>query len=371
MMSPNSQTEPAATPEELALWTRRFATQIKIGVSLVRCLAILERERTGGPMREIAGKLRSAVEKGQTLSEAMAAFPAVFDSDYVGSVKVGEIGGILDQTMLRWADVAERGLQLRSRSKGELSTRGRLAEWCWRFGHLLAAGVPILQALETLAGSVRSPLQEATTQIREEVRCGSPLHEPMAPRHRTLFPPVFHQMVLVAEETGEVDNIMKEAAAHFDREAAFEAAGALPALWEAGAPAKGELPPEVAERGESVVRGVNELLITALRRGGRVMVFVAGTEGKGVAMLRAEDGQDKTVTLEDYDRVVRRVKIMAGINPFVREVCTGQIHARHQGKEFAVHVASRPSAAGDGLSLILSPVAVLDASAEPPADPSA
>jgi hypothetical protein len=324
---------------------------IKVGISLLRCLHVLEEASGSEEMRGATRKLRAAIENGETLSRAMSAMPQVFDADYVGSVRTGEVGGILDLTMSRWADMLERGVEARE------SSRGQLAEWCWRFGHLLGARVPFLMALETLAGSVHSPLREITLEMTVRTRVGAPLAEPLL-RYVAFLTPMLVQMVATGEETGTLEHMLSEAAAHFDREAALEAEGRLPPLPAPSVERRAEAAVG-AEEEDAVVRRVNELIVAALRSRAKGIELSPAAEGKGSARLGEQTTE--TVTLDDYDRVVRRLRIMADIDPFARDVRTGQVHIRWEGKDFAADITSRPSPAGDRLYLRLAPEVVLEA----------
>jgi hypothetical protein len=352
MVRPKKTETVEPTPAQLALWTFRFAKMIQVGITLVRCMAVLEDDSTNGPLCDITRELHVAVEGGSTLSQAMRAFPAVFDEDYLGSVVTGEIGGILDQTMQRWAETLDRRLALAPATAA--TTRGQLGEWCWRFGHMWAAGVPVAPATETLARVCGGPLGPASAEIDAEVRAGGRPTDAMR-RHPQVFPGMLVQMIAVAEETGEVADMLQEAAALCDREADYEAAGHLPRLWSSELPTK---LPGPADAEHPVVRRANDILRAAFERGVQEVRILRGT----AELMR--DGQVvESMEIEHGERVGRRFKIMAAIDPFSRAEATGTIHVRWKDAAFTAHVASRPSAAGDQLFLRVTPTAEI----EPPA----
>jgi hypothetical protein len=345
----------AVTPEELTLWTRRFATMIAVGVSLVRCLQVLEQEPTSGAMREVTRKMRAAIENGETLSEAMAKRPDVFDPDYVGSVRTGEIGGILDRTMLRWADWRDKGFGMtRAMASGEVS-RAELSEWCWRFANLLDAGCEVLTAVETVAEWARSPLREITLELRDEVQAGSRLSEPMQ-RHAAIFTPMLVQMIHSGEADGTVEQMLKEAAVQFEYEAGLESEGKLPPLRAKVAKVKPREIPGAAREEHPVVRRVNDVISTAIKRGAEWLELRPTAENKGQAALSKKGKPIGEMPLDDYDRAVRRVKIMANIDPFARDDRRGRIHIRWEGREFEADVWSRPQPSGDHLRLWIRPM---------------
>jgi hypothetical protein len=369
----------AVTPEELTLWTRRFATMIAVGVSLVRCLHVLEQEPTSGAMREVTRKMRAAIENGEMLSEAMAKRPDVFDPDYIGSVRTGEIGGILDRTMLRSADWREKGFGVRRAMANDEVSRAELAEWCWRFGHMLNAGVPLLAALAALAwpphsplrdvplgdalralpppadGPVRSPLARTTFELREEVRCGCLLSEPMQ-QHVALFTPMLVQMIQSGEASGTLEQMLKEAATQFEYEAKLESEGKLPPLQAKITQAKAHERPGYAREEHPVVRRVNGVISSALEREAESLEISPTAENKGQATLSKKSKVIGEMPLEDYDRVVRRLKLMANIDLFAQVDRRGRIQIRWEGKGFEADVWSHPQPGGDHLRLWIRPM---------------
>jgi len=354
---------PTVSPDELTLWTRRFATMIAVGVSLVRCLHVLEQEPTGGAMREVTRKMRAAIENGETLSEAMAKRPDVFDPDYIGSVRTGEIGGILDRTLSRWADWRDKGFGIsRPMAKDEVS-RAELSEWCWRLANLFNAGCPIFTAIETVAEWARSPLREITLELRDEVQAGSRLSEPMQ-RHAALFTPMLVQMIHSGEADGTVEQMLKEAAVQFEYEAGLESEGRLPPLRAKVTKAKPRELPGAAREEHPVVRRVNEVISSALERGAEWLEIRPTAENKGQAELSKKGKAVGEMPLEDYDRTVRRVKLMASIDLFAREDRRGRIHIRWEGREFEADVWSHPQPGGDHLRVLIQPAKAIEMSGQ-------
>lgn len=107
--------------KDVAVFSRQFATMINAGLSLLRSLDILA-EQT--PNKAFAGTIKTVkadVEKGKSLSEAMEAHPKTFSRLYVAMVRAGEVGGVLDATLLRLADTLERGVELRGKVKSAMT----------------------------------------------------------------------------------------------------------------------------------------------------------------------------------------------------------------------------------------------------------
>ncbi|MCS6859498.1 MAG: type II secretion system F family protein [Abditibacteriales bacterium] len=105
----------------LALFCRQFATMINAGVSLVRCLAVLEQQTPSARMRQIIRELQTDVEAGEMLSKSMAKHPRVFDNLFIGLVRAGEVGGVLDETMERLSQFLEKIVEMRRKIKSAMT----------------------------------------------------------------------------------------------------------------------------------------------------------------------------------------------------------------------------------------------------------
>lgn len=108
-------------PKEIAILSRQFATMVNSGLSLVRTLNILEAQTENPALSKVVGEVRAEVEKGSSLSVAMEAHPKVFSQLFVAMIKAGEIGGVLDETLVRLADMMEAAHALRSKVKSAMA----------------------------------------------------------------------------------------------------------------------------------------------------------------------------------------------------------------------------------------------------------
>src|ERR671924_1820898 len=87
--------------KQLAIFTRQFSVMLDAGLPLVQCLEILGEQEEQRTFREIIQKVRSDVEQGASLADAMRKHPKAFDSLYVNMIAAGEAGGILDIILQR------------------------------------------------------------------------------------------------------------------------------------------------------------------------------------------------------------------------------------------------------------------------------
>jgi len=106
---------------DLAVFCRQFATMIDAGVSLVRCLAVLEEQTGSARLRQITREIQGAVESGETLSRSLSRWPRVFSNLFVGLVRAGEIGGVLDETLNRLSTFLEENERLRRKVKSAMT----------------------------------------------------------------------------------------------------------------------------------------------------------------------------------------------------------------------------------------------------------
>lgn len=297
---------------DLAIFCRQFATMINAGVSLVRCLDVLEQQTASVNLKEIIRDIQTEVEGGATLSRAMGKFPRVFSNLAVGLVRAGEVGGVLDETLERLAVFLEKDVELRRKIKaamtypiivvivalgivlflmtwilpkfidlfeelgveelplptmmlksasefiihrwwiciiivvavtiafnrlkrtktgkrywdiiklklpvfGKLNHKIAVARFSRTLSTLLSSGVPILQAMETVAGTVDNDIvADAVLMSRSSIREGETIGEPLA--QSRMFPPMVVQMITIGEETGQLDSMLGKIADFYEAE---------------------------------------------------------------------------------------------------------------------------------------------------------
>lgn len=297
---------------DLSIFCRQFSTMIDAGVSLVRCLSVLAEQTVNPKLKRIINDLQLEVEAGQMLSRALSKYPNVFSNLFIGLVRAGEVGGVLEESLQRLSQFLEGDMELRRKVKsamtypvivmivavgiviglvtfilpkfmdlfvdlgvkdfpaptrllmsfsnlltsrwyiiviglviffisfklfvkskvgrrlydrfklkvpvfGKLNHKIVLARFSRTLGTLLCSGVPILQALETVAGTVSNEIVsdailEARARIREGDRIGDPL------QRSKLFPPMVVQMISIGEESGALDPMLHKVAEFYEAE---------------------------------------------------------------------------------------------------------------------------------------------------------
>jgi len=298
----------------LAVFCRQFSTMIDAGVSLVRALDVLSTQTQDPKLKKILLDIGEKVEGGESLSRAMQRHPKTFSNLFIGLIKAGEVGGILEESLQRLSTFLEKDVELRRKVKsamtypiliaimsvaivtflvswfvpqwvailtdlgikgdalpaptkiligisnvvskymhyvligvvvyifayrafvqtrfgrrvvdriklklpvfGKLHHKVCLARFSRTMGTLLTSGVPILQAMETVAGTVGNSIMsdallESRARIREGDRIGDPLEA------SKLFPPMVVHMIAIGEESGSLDFMLQKIADFYEDE---------------------------------------------------------------------------------------------------------------------------------------------------------
>jgi type IV pilus assembly protein PilC len=107
--------------KDLAVFSRQFATMINSGLSLLRSLTILGEQTSNRRLGEVIIQVRAEVEKGTSLSAALARHPKIFNRLYISMVRAGEIGGFLDQVLVKVAETFEKEVELRGKIRSAMT----------------------------------------------------------------------------------------------------------------------------------------------------------------------------------------------------------------------------------------------------------
>ena len=299
---------------ELSIFCRQFSTMIDAGVSLVRCLDVLGEQNSSPKLKKIILDLKLEVEAGNMLSKAMSKYPGTFSNLFIGLIRAGEVGGVLEESLQRLSTFLEKDVELRANVKaaltypvlvslvalgfvmfltifivpqflkmfidlglkaedfpamtmslkvfsdfmvykfyyvamivgalwfacklfgrtkvghrffdlvklkipvfGKLNHKVALARFSRTLATLLSSGVPILQALETVAGTVSNDvLSDAILDARARVREGDTISEPLY--KSKMFPPMVIQMISIGQEAGSLDTMLSKIADFYDGE---------------------------------------------------------------------------------------------------------------------------------------------------------
>lgn len=147
----------------LVVFTRQLATMIDAGLPLVQCLEILGSQEPDRDFQRVIFSVKSAVEQGSTLADALKRHPKVFDTLFVSLVAAGEVGGILDTILNRLAQYLEKAEKTTQKVKGALkypafvmiAAGGIMAVMLWK----------VIPSFATMFASVGNAQLPALTQF--------------------------------------------------------------------------------------------------------------------------------------------------------------------------------------------------------------
>src|SRR6059058_3619505 len=107
--------------KDVSVFSRQFATMINSGLTLLRSLTILAEQTESKPLAAIVDQVRLDVERGASLSQALARHPKAFSRLYVAMVRAGETGGVLDAVLLQLASTIEKQVELKIKIKSAMT----------------------------------------------------------------------------------------------------------------------------------------------------------------------------------------------------------------------------------------------------------
>ena len=113
---------------------------------------------------------------------------------------------------------------------GDIVRKSTIARWTRTLSTMFAAGVPLVEALDSVGGASGNYVYTiATKQIQQEVSTGTSLTAAM--RNANVFPNMVMQMASIGEESGALDHMLGKVADFFEAEV-DDAVEALSSLME-------------------------------------------------------------------------------------------------------------------------------------------
>jgi type IV pilus assembly protein PilC len=124
-------------------------------------------------------------------------------------IRAGKRSPALQATTDRWL--------LRLPVFGDVVRKAVIARWTRTLSTMFAAGVPLVESLDSVGGASGNAVYlEATQRISSAVRSGTSLT--MAMQQTQVFPPMVTQMVAIGEESGALDQMLRKVAEFFEDE---------------------------------------------------------------------------------------------------------------------------------------------------------
>jgi type II secretory pathway component PulF len=98
---------------QMTAFCRQLSILVAVGIPLVRALRTLSERIKHPQLRRVVSDVARRVEEGETFSDALSAHPRLFSRLIVNVVRIGEEGGILEDSLRYLADLMERRNELR------------------------------------------------------------------------------------------------------------------------------------------------------------------------------------------------------------------------------------------------------------------
>ena len=108
-------------------------------------------------------------------------------------------------------------LALKTPVAGDIIEKSSVARFARTLSTTFAAGVPLVDALNSVAGSTgNSVYGDAVARVREDVSTGQQLNFSM--RATGVFPNMVNQMVAIGEESGALDDMLDKSATYYEEQ---------------------------------------------------------------------------------------------------------------------------------------------------------
>jgi len=105
------------TSKDILAITSQLGTALRAGLPLLNGLEIIRDQQHKPATRNMLSELVKSVSSGQSLSEAMAGYENTFSPLYLSMIRVGETGGMLDETTGQLATMLSREEKIKSNMK--------------------------------------------------------------------------------------------------------------------------------------------------------------------------------------------------------------------------------------------------------------
>ncbi len=153
--------QPKIKPKDVVVFTRQFATMIDAGLPLVQGLEILAQQQENKRFKTVITEVKNEVEAGSTFADSLRKHPKVFDSLFCNMIAAGEVGGILDNILLRLSTYMEKAEKLKRKVKGAMVYPAVVIVIAVAVvAILLIFVIPVFQAMfEDFGGNLPAPTQ--------------------------------------------------------------------------------------------------------------------------------------------------------------------------------------------------------------------
>ncbi|HOY68558.1 MAG TPA: type II secretion system F family protein [Candidatus Ozemobacteraceae bacterium] len=100
---------------EMNYFLMQLSSLLNAGCPLIQSLQALHRQLPPSSLKTLLQEIKEKIESGKSFSDALKAHPGVFSTLFVTMVEMGEVGGILDEVLERYAQIHDSMYRIRSK----------------------------------------------------------------------------------------------------------------------------------------------------------------------------------------------------------------------------------------------------------------
>lgn len=146
--------------QSLVVFSRQFATMIDAGISVMKCLDILEGQTKDPALKIALSGVRKDVKGGLSLGESLSKYPSCFSKLYVNMIKAAELGGILDSILDRLSTFLESEMEIKQKIKSAMMYP--IIVLCFSVGMILALFFFVLPKFKEIFASMNVEMPPMT-----------------------------------------------------------------------------------------------------------------------------------------------------------------------------------------------------------------
>lgn len=158
------------TLTDTALFSRQLAAMLSAGVPVTRALSTLAKQTTNSTLAAAIDDIAKSVESGGTLADAFAQYPKIFNKLFVSMIETGELGGILEQSLMSLSNQLQKEKNLKENIKSAISYPKNIGIFAlFLLIVMLTVMVPIFQGMipeETELNALTSAIFALSASIR-------------------------------------------------------------------------------------------------------------------------------------------------------------------------------------------------------------
>jgi len=102
---------------DLSLFSRQLASMIGAGIPVTRAISTIAKQTRNQSFRKALENIATNVESGMNLTDSFSGYPHIFDELYIRLIESGELGGMLESSLLRISEQLQKEKQLKDSIK--------------------------------------------------------------------------------------------------------------------------------------------------------------------------------------------------------------------------------------------------------------